>query len=248
MIKSVLAAYLLLLIPALISWIEKLKLEKDIIISSLRAFVQLLILSSVILYFFKLPVIFNIGFVFLMLISGCVIAMERGRGVPHSFLISFIAMFISFLPVFVLLFVTGVLKMVPNIFVPISGMLLGNATKALSLVFNRTQKQVEDNHEIIEAAFLDGAGYIEASKIFMIDVMNVALIPQIDGLKILGIVHIPGTMAGLLIGGVKPIDAAFYQLIVAYSIASIYVFTTFIGAYLSFLLLLKERYEKTAGK
>ena len=247
MIKGVLAAYLLLLIPAVISWIEKLRLEKDIVISSLRALVQLLILSSVILYFFKLPVIFNILFVFLMLISGCIIATERGRGVPKSFLISFVAMFVSFLPVFILLFFTGVLKLVPNIFVPISGMLLGNATKSLSLVFNRTKKQVEENHEIIEAAFLDGAGYIEASKIFMIDVMNVALIPQIDGLKILGIVHIPGTMAGLLIGGVKPIDAAFYQLIVAYSIASIYVFTTFIGAYLSFLLLLKKRYEQTAG-
>ncbi len=248
MIKSVLAAYLLLLIPALISWIEGLGLQKDIVVASPRAFVQLLILSSVILYFFKLPVIFNIGFVFLMLVSGCIIAMERGKGVPHSFVISFASMFISFLPVFILLFVSGILKMVPNIFVPISGMLLGNSTKALSMVFNRTQKQVEENHEIIEAAFLDGAGYIEASKIFMIDVMNVALIPQIDGLKILGIVHIPGTMAGLLIGGVRPLDAAFYQLIVAYSIASIYVFTTFIGAYLSFLLLLKERYEKTAGK
>lgn len=240
---GVLVGYLLLIVPALISWLEDLRLEKEILIAGLRALVQVGLMASVLLYFFRFSMTVNLLLIFFMLVAGAFIAAERGRGVPRKFLISFLAMFAGLVPGAVLLVGTGVLKLLPNIIVPISGMLLGNATKAVSLVFARTFSLIEDNHEIVEAAFLDGATYREASKFLMRDVLRIALVPQIDGLKILGIVHIPGTMAGLLIGGVDPLDAAAYQLIVAYAISSMWIMTALIATYLSFTLILKRRYE-----
>jgi putative ABC transport system permease protein len=44
--------------------------------------------------------------------------------------------------------------------------------------------------------------------------IKAALIPNLDSLKTLGIIFIPGAMAGLLIAGTNPLLAAEYQIIV----------------------------------
>ena len=242
--SKIVVGYILLLIPAAISWRENLKVEIELSVAGLRSLLQLLLMSSILLYVFSLPNWANVILVLVMLVLGAVIAFERGRRVPFGLPIAIISIGIGYLIASTALFASCVIKFVPNIFVPLSGMLIGNATKAVSLSFAQSRKLIFENSDVIEAAFLDGADYIEASRFLIRDVLKVILIPQIDGLKLLGLVHIPGTMSGLLIAGMPPLEAAAYQLSVAYAISSVAAFAAFSATYLSFFVILKQRYER----
>ncbi len=238
--------YLLLSIPALISWKEKMKLEKDIFASGLRALIQLAILGSVLLYIFKMPSWIGPVVVSFFIFFGSMIASERGKNVPMAFPLALVAFTIGYLPAALVLFGTGVVKSIPNIFIPLSGMMIGNATKSVSLAYDRVHRMIERNQEVIEAAFIDGANYTTASSFFIHDLLRITLLPSIDSMKILGLVHIPGTMSGLLIAGTPPIKAAAYQAMIAYAIFSVTSLATMVATYGAFYLTLKSRYERIA--
>jgi len=46
------------------------------------------------------------------------------------------------------------------------------------------------------------------------EVIRLALLPQIERTKVVGIIALPGAMTGLLLAGVDPIDAVLIQLVV----------------------------------
>ena len=48
------------------------------------------------------------------------------------------------------------------------------------------------------------------------EVARLALIPQIERTKVVGLIALPGAMTGLLLGGVDPVDAVVIQLLVMY--------------------------------
>ncbi len=238
------AGYLLLSVPALISWREKMRLEKDIFLSGLRALIQLAILGSVLLYIFQMPKWIGPIVVLFFIVFGSFIASERGEKVPFAFPLAITAFMIGYLPAALVLFATGVVKSIPNVFIPLSGMMIGNATKSVSLAYDRVYRMIENNQEVIEAAFIDGASYTTAARFFIHDLLRITLLPSIDSMKILGVVHIPGTMSGLLIAGTPPIKAAAYQAMIAYAIFSVTSLATMITTYGSFYLVLKNKYEK----
>ena len=248
MIKSVGLAYLLLIVPAVVSWIEGLKLGKEILVSGIRSLVQIGIMASFLIYFFKFNMALNLILIGLMIIAGAFISSERGRGIPLGYPIAVLSLLVAIIPAALVLIPTGALKLLPPIIVPIAGMLIGNGTKAISLVYDRSLGILRDYQEVIEAAFLDGADYLQASKFLLREIVRIALIPQIDGLKILGVVHIPGTMAGLLIAGASPVEAAAYQLTIVYALASVSILAAFISANLSVFFILKARYERIFGQ
>ena len=242
--KNLVLAYLLLLIPAAVSWAEGLRQERAILLNGLRAAVQVVLMGSVLLYFFRFPATVNLGLVGFLLVSGSWIAYERGKGIPLVLPVSVLILLVAYLPSALLLFSTGVLQFVPHVLVPVSGMVIGNGTKALSLTYDRAKRMLSEYQEIVEAAFLDGASDLEAARFLIREAVHVALIPQIDGLKILGLVHIPGAMTGMLMGGMPPLQAAVYQVVIVYAIAATYILAAFIGAIFSFVILLRARYGR----
>ncbi len=242
--KNILLAYLLLLIPAAVSWHQKLHQERAILLNGLRAAVQVVLMGSVFLYFFRLPMAANLALVGFLLVSGSWIAYERGRGIPLALPVSVLILLVAYLPSALLLFSAGILKFLPNVLVPVSGMVIGNGTKAISLTYDRSKRMLLEYQEIVEAAFLDGADYLEAARFLIREAVHVALIPQIDSLKILGLVHIPGAMTGMLIGGMPPLEAAAYQVIIVYAIAATYILAAFLAAIFAFVVLLRARYGR----
>ena len=48
--------------------------------------------------------------------------------------------------------------------------------------------------------------------------LRVSIIPGLNNLRTLGLVVIPGLMTGMLIGGIHPIAAAFYQVLIYFLI------------------------------
>ena len=76
-----------------------------------------------------------------------------------------------------------------------------------------------DRMEIVEAMLLDGAPLSYAARFLAKDALRIAILPNIDRMKVVGIIHIPGAMAGMMLSGEAPLRAVAYQLAIIYALA-----------------------------
>ncbi len=219
-IQQWVVAYLVLLIPLIISWYWGLGLHKSIFTSSLRAMVQLLFMALLLVPVFAGGLWMQILLVVVMIVVGAFIARERGQGLPGVFWISLLCITLAYgigMSIFV---ISGALELKAIIIIPISGMFIGMATRTIAQIYHKIQSDFEVYREAMEAMLIDGADWTAAVKMAQAETIHNALVPAIDSLKTLGIVHIPGAMAGLMIGGVDPIEAAGYQILIMFGMVA----------------------------
>src|SRR5205814_6631826 len=79
---------------------------------------------------------------------------------------------------------------------------------------NRLRSDIIGKVGEIETALALGADAKTSVAPYMQASLESSLIPAIDSLRSLGIVWIPGLMAGMLLSGSRPIYAAIYQFVV----------------------------------
>jgi putative ABC transport system permease protein len=133
----------------------------------------------------------------------------------------------------VVLGLSRAMPMQPQFIVPLAGMAFGNSMAICSLCLDRLLREVKLNRTTIETALSLGATSKQALEEYGRFSIKAALIPTIDRLKTLGVIFIPGAMAGLLIAGTNPIVAAEYQIIVYLMIVSGGIITALLVTYLS---------------
>ncbi len=75
-----------------------------------------------------------------------------------------------------------------------------------------------------------GQPWTAASRPIVRSALRVALSPQIENTKALGIVFLPGAMTGLILAGVDPLDAVLVQLALMYLILGGVATTTAVTA------------------
>ena len=82
------------------------------------------------------------------------------------------------------------------------------------LALNRLRSEVLAHVGEIETALALGADGRSSVAPYVQTSFEASLIPAIDSLRSLGIVWIPGLMAGMLLSGARPVYAAIYQFVV----------------------------------
>jgi putative ABC transport system permease protein len=102
-----------------------------------------------------------------------------------------------------------------------------------SLSLERLLRETRLNRTGIETMLSLGATSRQALEGYARLSVRAALIPTIDSLKTLGVIFIPGAMAGLLIAGTPPLVAAEYQIIVYLMIVGGGIITALIAATLA---------------
>lgn len=60
----------------------------------------------------------------------------------------------------------------------------------------------------------------QASQDLLESTIKVSLIPSMDSLKTIGLVHLPGMMTGMIIAGASPIEAVKYQIVIMFSLTA----------------------------
>ena len=98
--------------------------------------------------------------------------------------------------------------------VPVGSMVIANAMTTNSLALNRFRAEVLAQTGEIESALALGADANASVAICVQDTFEASLIPVIDSIRSLGIVWIPGLMAGMLLSGARPLYASIYQFVV----------------------------------
>ena len=213
----------LLLMPLSVNAYLKLAINKSTIISLIRMFLQLLFLGLYLEYIFVLDNIWvNIAWVILMIIIGSYSIVTKSN-LAHRplFIINVLALTCALLP---LLFITSfvIIKPTPlysaQYIIPLAGMLLGNCLSsnivALQTLFDGfTLRESE-----YEAAIALGATPYQAAFPFLQQAMKKAQAPILASMATMGIVTLPGMMTGQILGGVTPMIAIKYQLLILIAI------------------------------
>lgn len=239
---SLIIASCLIAIPITISRKEKLGLEKEIIISMVRAIIQLLAVGYILDMVFGLnnPIVIMI-LILIMSINASLNIIKRGKNIKNVFIISLVSILVgSIITIFVLV-LSGVIDFTANEIIPVSGMIISNSMVAIGLSYRNLNTSFNIRRAEVETKLSLGASIKESSKDILRDSIKVAIIPTIDSAKTLGIVSLPGTMTGLILGGVSPIMAVKFQIMVTFMIISSASISTLISTYLAYKSFYNQR-------
>ncbi|MEL0539016.1 ABC transporter permease [Staphylococcus debuckii] len=227
---------MLLIIPIAISIKEKLNIAKDLIIASIRAVVQLVILGFILHFIFDLnsPWIL-ILFVLVIIVNASWNTISRASKVMHNvFWISFISIFIGTALPLTVIVAAGAIKFTGNELIPIAGMLANNGLIAINLAYQNLDRSFVREYGTIECKLSLGASPKLASKSAVRESIKMAIVPTIDSVKTYGLVSIPGMMTGLIISGVDPLQAIKFQLLVVFIHTTATIMSALIATYLSY--------------
>lgn len=108
----------------------------------------------------------------------------------------------------------GVIDRTPATLIPVGSMIIANAMNTTALALDRFRAEVETHKGQIEAGLAQGAALTVVVALYVQAAVQASLIPSLNNLRSLGIVWIPGVMAGMVLVGSDPVEAAIYQFVV----------------------------------
>lgn len=239
---------LLLVIPIIISYKEGLHIIKDLIVATLRAVVQLIILGFLLHYIFKInDKWLLILCVLVIIINASWNTISRASPVMHHvFWISFLAIFIGTALPLAGTIATGAIQFTGNEVIPIGGMLANNGLIAINLAYQNLDRAFVQDGTNIESKLSLAATPKLASKGAIRESIRLAIVPTIDSVKTYGLVSIPGMMTGLIIGGVPPLQAIKFQLLVVFIHTTATIMSALIATYLSYGQFFNARHQLVA--
>ncbi|HCZ1887332.1 TPA: iron export ABC transporter permease subunit FetB [Staphylococcus aureus] len=239
---------LLLVIPIIISYKEGLHIIKDLIVATLRAVVQLIILGFLLHYIFKINDKWLLVLcVFVIIVNASWNTISRSSPVMHHvFLVSFVAIFVGTALPLAGTIVTGAIQFTANEVIPIGGMLANNGLIAINLAYQNLDRTFVQDGTNIESKLSLAATPKLASKGAIRESIRLAIVPTIDSVKTYGLVSIPGMMTGLIIGGVPPLQAIKFQLLVVFIHTTATIMSALIATYLSYGQFFNARHQLVA--
>jgi len=217
--SSLALAFLLVGCCLILLWIERLKLFQEVVVGSIRGFLQLLLLGYVIEIVFGLE-----RLVWILVMIGAMIAIgahtvrRRAGKIRRAWLVCAAAITAGTVLSLGVAFLFGIVPSKANYLIPLGGIVVGNATRMLSVGLDRLLGEVKNRRAEIEVALALGADARAATQASRLAAMRAAINPLIDGMKIMGTVQIPGAMLGMILGGASPLEAAKLQIVVLFLI------------------------------
>lgn len=220
------AAMGMVAVSAAVSAAMRLDIARTLVWSAVRALLQLAAMGLIIGFVIHAD---NPWLVFaliaVMLAAGVQITLSRANGVPKGLagpvLLSLAVTLLLMIALVTELIVRPEPWYAPQLVVPLSGMLLGNTVSALAVGLSRFYESMKTRRDEIDTMLALGANAWEAARPSIVSSIRLGLLPTTASLASAGIVTIPGMMAGQVIAGGDPLDAAEYQFVILTAIAAL---------------------------
>jgi putative ABC transport system permease protein len=190
------------------------RLQKETAVSLLRGIIQIVIVG-LLLTFVLGSAQWLSAFVLLgMMLAGAVIAAQRTKHIHGILRVTMLSIFPGAGLVIGVMVGLGVIDRAPATLIPVGSMIIANAMNTTALALDRFRAEVEAHTGQIEAGLALGAAPTVVVAPYVQAAVQASLIPSVNNLRSLGIVWIPGMMAGMVLAGSDPIAAAIYQFVV----------------------------------
>lgn len=193
---------------------REIHLERETIVALVRGLIQIVIVGSVLALLLQGPQWTSIIVLLGMIGAAASIAARRARGIRDAFNVSLTGIGVGAGTVILLMTWLGVIDSAITSLIPVGSMLIANAMNTNALALDRFRAEVEAHAGQIEAALALGAKPEATVTPYVQAAVHASLIPRLDSITSLGIVWIPGMMAGMVLSGTDPIYAAIYQYVI----------------------------------
>lgn len=114
----------------------------------------------------------------------------------------------------------------PQYLIPFAGIILGNAMNGAAQAGERLTSTLNTARLEIETHLSLGATPKQAVANYRKEAIKAAMIPNLNTMMVVGVVTLPGTFTGQILGGASPFVAALYQMLILFMQALATLITT----------------------
>lgn len=156
-----------------------------------------------------------VGVALLVMFTVAAVTSTRRLGwSPQSFAVVAGSMGAGVLVTLTVVFGTGALTLTSRYALAIGGIVVGNSMSIATLVGRQLNQLTRDHWEEVEGWLALGATGRQSTAGIAREAIHHALIPTTDQTRTTGLVTLPGAFVGAIFGGVSPLEAGRFQIVV----------------------------------
>lgn len=241
------ASYIFILVLLLIVRARGISREKEILISTVRMTIQLILTGYILVYLFdNIHPLYTISVIMIMEAFAIYNIIKRAKttlskSLKRIIAISMLSGTLSSLVYFLLVVMNISPWYDPRYFIPIAGMLIGNSMTGISLGVARLVDGIYSQKHLVESALMLGATPKMATKEIVDNAFDSAILPTINSMVGMGIVFLPGMMTGQILSGTSPVTAIGYQIAIMLGILGSVAITVIIFVQLGYKTFFNEQ-------
>lgn len=114
----------------------------------------------------------------------------------------------------VVVFGSAAIALSPRYALALGGIVIGNAMSIATIAGRRFRELVDDRWDEVEGWLALGATRGRATADLVRRAVSAALVPTVDQTRTTGLVTLPGAFVGAVFGGVSPLEAGRFQIVV----------------------------------
>ncbi len=200
-------------VVALCRW-HAVRVEREAAGSMARGLVQMVLVGMVLAVLLHGNLLIGTLILLMMTVAAAFTAARRLQGLEGALLLCFWAITAGAGTVIAAMLATRSLRADIAILVPVGSMIIANAMNACAQAAERFRAEIVAHVGQIEAGLSLGAEPAVTVTPYLQSAVYASLLPRLDMPKSLGLVWIPGVMAGMMVSGASPVYAAIYQFVV----------------------------------
>ncbi|MFP4692661.1 MAG: ABC transporter permease [Halothece sp.] len=222
-IDLALTVILMVIAISLSRW-QKLGLEGSLFISAGRSILQLAVVGYLLELVFTLETVWGVlGVILVMLVMATFVTRNRvSQKLSRLFWIASGSLLLTTgltLSYVILLIIQPPTWYDPQYVIPLAGIILGNAVNGATIAGERLVSSLENNRGEIETHLSLGATPEGAIALYRRQAIRAGILPNVNQMALVGIVTLPGILTGQLLGGVNPLNAVSYQILILFTLA-----------------------------
>ncbi|MGP7819189.1 ABC transporter permease [Niallia sp. 01092] len=232
---SLLFTIIFVFIALFLSKSFRIGLEKDIVVASVRAAVQLLVIGYVLSFIFDTnsPIFIILILICMLTVASQNIVKKKQQGFQLFWRVFITLAIVEAITQGIILSIQ-IIPPTARYIIPVSGMIIGNSMVIASLFLNRLHAEVDSRREEIQLILALGGTSKQAIHHTLKSAIKTSMIPTLESQKTIGLVQLPGMMTGQIIGGASPIQAVKFQLLIIFAIMASATLTCFILSRLTY--------------
>lgn len=190
------------------------RVEREATVSIARGAVQMVLVGMVLAALLHGNLLIGSLILMAMTVNAAFTVAGRLKGMVGALMLTFWAIAAGSGTVIAVMLATRSLKPDISMLVPVGSMIIANAMNACGQAVERFKAEIVAHVGQIEAGLSLGAEPAVTVAPCVQSAVYASLLPRLDMMKSLGLVWIPGVMAGMMVSGANPIYAGIYQFIV----------------------------------
>jgi len=215
---------------AISAW-QRLGLEADMTVATVRSFFQLIAVGYVLSYIFSGHGWLTVLAVAVMVGAASLTSRGRAKQVPWSGAIALAAIAVATAATLGVLAVLGIIPTSARAVIPLGSMIISGAMNTTSLVMSRLRDDLASNRREIEARLAQTSR--QAARPWLRAALRSGMLPSVDSTKVVGLVALPGAMTGMILAGASPLAAVRVQLVVMYMLLGGTAFAALVAGHLT---------------